>query len=475
MFFTNGLYYAFLIVIFLAYGLIARRAKWRIAFLIAANLFFYAVTGGGALILLLALSLIDFLTARQISKTIKQSRRKFFLALTLVSDIAALSIFKYANFFIDSTVTVLSFLGLSIAPSHLNLVTPIGISFFVFQSIAYVTDVYRKDSEAAASYFDYLAFISFFPTIVAGPILRAKQWLPQVRGPLTFNATTGGQALFLIALGLIKKIAIADYLGANFVDRVFDFPERFSAIENLAAIYGYALQIYTDFSGYSDIAIGSALLLGFTIPANFNAPYMAKDLPEFWRRWHISLSTWLRDYLFFSFAGRRVRNALVLYGGLLLTMLIGGLWHGSTWNFVIWGALHGIGLVLVRALANLRKRFRIAANDSPLRRSLGVFITFHFVCFAWVFFRAETFAQASAVLSQLASFTTDISNLVWPVALLIVIGLAAHPVPDRLMELLRNGFIRLPAMAQASLLFALALGLYLVASTDVVPFVYSRF
>jgi alginate O-acetyltransferase complex protein AlgI len=475
MFFTNGTYYIFLILIFFAFWLIAYRAKWRIAFLIAANLFFYILTGGYALIGLLAISLLDFSNARMMVRATTQRRRKIFLLLSLITNLGALCFFKYTNFFIDSTASLLSILNLPITPWHLNILAPVGISFFVFQSIAYVVDVYRKDTEPARNYFEYLAFIAFFPTIVAGPILRARQLLPQLRGHLTLDAETGGRALFLIAIGLIKKIAIADYLGANFVDRVFDFPERFSALEVLAATYGYALQIYTDFSGYSDVAIGSALLLGFTLPANFNAPYTAKDLPEFWRRWHISLSTWLRDYVFFSFAGRRARNTNLLYCGLVVTMLAGGLWHGASANFVLWGALHGVGLVIVRLIANLRKRFNIPMRNSLLSRAFSVFVTFHFACFAWIFFRAENFAQAIAALRQLATFTTDSSNLALPVVLLIVIGFLAHWIPERVFEIARDRFVRLPAIAQASALFALAFGLYLVASSDFVPFVYSRF
>jgi alginate O-acetyltransferase complex protein AlgI len=475
MFFTNATYYIFLIIIFFAFWLIAYHAKWRIAFLVIANLFFYLMTGGRALVWLVAISLLDFTNTRMIARASTQGRRKIFLLLSLVTNIGALCYFKYANFFIDSTANALSMLHLPVTSFHLNTLAPIGISFFVFQSIAYVVDVYRKDSEPADSYFEYLAFIAFFPTIVAGPILRARQLLPQLRGYVTLDAETGGRALFLIAIGLIKKIAIADYLGANFVDRVFDFPERFSGLEVLAATYGYALQIYADFSGYSDVAIGSALLLGFTLPANFNAPYLSKDLPEFWRRWHISLSTWLRDYVFFSFAGRRARNTNLLYCGLVLTMLAGGLWHGASTNFVLWGALHGVGLVLVRVIANLRKRFNFLPGNSFLSRAFGIFITFHFVCFAWIFFRAENFAQATAMLRQLTTFTTDTSNLALPVVLMIVLGLLAHWIPESMFETARNQFIRLPAMVQASALFALAFGLYLVGSSDFVPFVYSRF
>jgi D-alanyl-lipoteichoic acid acyltransferase DltB (MBOAT superfamily) len=356
-----------------------------------------------------------------------------------------------------------------------NIVAPIGISFFVFQSLAYVIDVYRKDTEPARSYADYLAFVSFFPTIVAGPILRAKHLLPQLRAQLMLDSATGGQALFLIAIGLIKKIAIADYLSANLVERVFDFPERFSSLEVLAGIYGYGLQIYADFSGYSDIAIGSAMLLGFALPVNFNAPYRALDLPEFWRRWHISLSTWLRDYVFFAIAGPRARNSMALYGGLVVTMFVGGLWHGPAWTFVLWGLLHGVGLVAVRAWASLRKRLGLTKRNSRRSRLASVVITFHFVCFAWIFFRAETVDRAIAVLSQLLTFTLDTSNLALPLVLIMGLGFIAHWIPDGWFEIARNGFVRLPAPVQACTLFALALGLYVVASSDVAPFIYSRF
>jgi D-alanyl-lipoteichoic acid acyltransferase DltB (MBOAT superfamily) len=401
--------------------------------------------------------------------------RRLLLTVSLAIDVGALCVFKYANFFIESIAGAASSFGVSMSPAHFNIIAPVGISFFVFQSIAYVIDVYRKDVEPEENYAYYLAFVSFFPTIVAGPILRVRQLLPQLRNQITLDAAMGGQALFLIAIGLIKKFAIADYLSANLVDRVFDFPERFSSLEVLAAIYGYALEIYADFSGYSDIAIGSAMLFGIRLPANFNAPYRAIDLPDFWRRWHISLSTWLRDYVFFAIVGKRARRTAALYVGLVVTMLVGGLWHGPTWNFILWGLLHGTGLVAVRVFANGRKRFGFIKHNNPYSRALAIFITFQFVCFTWIFFRAETLERALAMLRQLTAFHTDTANLAAPVVLIIVFGFAAHFLPDRSWESLQKGFIRLPALAQACLLFALAIGLYFVASSDVVPFIYSRF
>lgn len=475
MLFTNGVYFVFLIAAFFVYWMIARRAGWRIMFLALASCFIYWQGAGRALLLLVAVSAIDYSITRLMARSETKRSRKLLLTTSLVIDIGALCVFKYANFFIESVASAASSFGVSISPAPVNIIAPIGISFFIFQSVAYVIDVYRKDVEPAGSYADYLAFVSFFPTIVAGPILRARQLLPQLRKPVTLDPGMGGQALFLIAIGLIKKFAIADYLSANLVDRVFDFPERFSSPEVLAAIYGYALEIYADFSGYSDIAIGSAMLFGFRLPANFDAPYAAVDLPDFWRRWHISLSTWLRDYVFFAFVGKRARKTSVLYCGLIVTMVVGGLWHGPTWTFVLWGLLHGTGLVVVRAFANWRKRFGFVKRNNAWSRAIGIFITFQFVCLAWVFFRAETLERAFALLRQLTALQMDTANLAAPVVLIIALGFAAHFLPDRSWQSLQKGFIRLPALAQACLLFALAIGLYFVASSDVVPFIYSRF
>ncbi len=475
MLFTNGTYYVFLIAVFFAYWAIAKRVRLRIVFLLFVSCLFYLAIGGRPLLLLLAISAIDFTTTRLMNRYDDRTSRRRFLLASLTIDISVLCVFKYANFFIESASTAASPFGFALSSWRPNIVAPIGISFFIFQSLAYVIDVYRKDTEPARSYADYLAFVSFFPTIVAGPILRAKHLLPQLRARLALDSATGGQALFLIALGLIKKIAIADYLSANLVDRVFDFPERFSSLEVLAAIYGYALQIYADFSGYSDIAIGSAMLLGFKMPVNFNAPYRAVDLPDFWRRWHISLSTWLRDYVFFAISGPRARNVTVLYCGLVVTMLVGGLWHGAAWTFVLWGLLHGVGLAATRAWAGVRKRLGITKHNTRWARLASTVITFHFVCFAWIFFRADTVSGAVGVLRQLLTLSIDTSNLGLSLALFIMGGLAAQWLPDGLFRIALNGFVRLPAPAQACVLFVLALGLYSVASSDVVPFIYSRF
>ncbi len=469
MLFTQGNYFLFLLLAFFAYWLIAARVSWRIVFLVATSYGFYLASGWQSVVLLFAVSTIDYCTTRLMRTTNSPRTRKLLLAVSLTTDVGVLCVFKYANFFLGNTAQLFGWH----APA-LRLLVPLGLSFFIFQSLAYVIDSYRRTAEPARSYLEYLAFIAFFPTLVAGPILRASQFLPQLRQPLTLTAEQGGQALALIALGLLKKIAVADYLSVNLVERVFDFPERYSSLEVLIGVYGYALQIYADFSGYSDIAIGSALLLGFALPENFNAPYRAVDLPDFWRRWHISLSTWLRDYVFFSLAGARVRNVKMLYAASLLTMLIGGLWHGAAWTFVIWGLLHGLGLVVVRWWQT-QKTFAQTFRASRWATVISIFITFHFVCLTWIFFRAETLAQALSIIRQIGRGSVDFTNLNAPLLILIAGGLLMHWLPQELWTTTQRGFTRLPALAQALLLFGLSLGLYAVASSDVAPFIYTRF
>ncbi len=464
MSFTSTTYFIFLITAFFAFWL--TKPNWRVGLLFIASCFFYVQAGYKPLLVLLLIATSDFFLSRWIYRSENQATRKLLLSASLVIDVGALCFFKYANFLLGSA---------GINNKFQTLIVPLGLSFFIFQSIAYVVDIYRKTTEPARKLLEYFSFVMFFPSIAAGPINRAKQLLPQFRNSEELTAEQGGQALFLIAIGLIKKIAIADYLRTNFVDRVFDFPERFSSLEMLAAIYGYAVQIYADFSGYSDVAIGSALLLGIALPLNFNAPYRAQDLPEFWRRWHISLSTWLRDYVFFSITGLRQRSTALLYVGLIATMLIGGLWHGAAWTFVIWGLLHGIGLAAVRAVETLRKKINWQIPNNRWTNVIAVFVTFHFVCATWIFFRAETFQQALEVFRSLGNFTANAANLPTPILLIIAITFASQWIPENWWSKLRGSFIWLPAPAQAVLLAGLAMGLYLIASSDVVPFIYARF
>jgi D-alanyl-lipoteichoic acid acyltransferase DltB (MBOAT superfamily) len=337
--------------------------------------------------------------------------------------------------------------------------------------MSYVIDVYRRDIEPHPSYLEYLTFVAFFPHLVAGPIVRPRDLLPQLAAPATFRPELGSEALFLIALGLLKKVAIGDYLALNLVDRVFQAPGQYSALECYAAVVGYSLQIYCDFSGYTDIAIGSALLLGIRFPPNFAAPYTAVDLIDFWRRWHISLSTWLRDYLYVPLGGNR-RGPARTYANLMITMLLGGLWHGANWTFVVWGGLHGAGLALNRVL---RDRFDVNLGRKLWTRVLGVVLTFHFVAFAWIFFRSNSFDAARAFLARLSSLTTYHSNLDARVLAVLGVGLAAHFVPRRWYDEAKTTFGELPAAAQAVLLFSALVVLRTMARAEAVPFVYFQF
>ncbi len=476
----------------------ARMGLGRAVFLLVLSYYFYASWNWRYLPLIFGSSTVDFFLARAIAREERPRARRVMLAVTVALNLGFLGFFKYWNFALENARLVVGLLGGATTPSAGEalrvLLPPVGISFFTFESMSYVVDVYRRELEPHRSYLRYLLFVAFFPHLVAGPIVRPRDLLPQLERPPLLTRVMGGEALFLIAVGLLKKLVISDQLALNLVDRVFERPESFSAVEVLAGVYGYAAQIYCDFSGYTDIAIGSALLLGVRFPRNFDAPYQAQNLADFWRRWHISLSTWLRDYLYIPLGGRR-GAPWTTYRNLMITMVLGGLWHGASWTFVFWGFLHGLGLGVTRAWERAQQRrhrapraassaYR-AADEPPAKeerppaslagRVLGTVLTFHYVCLAWIFFRAPTFKQALLVLQQIATRTTFHPNLPPLVLWLLAIGLGSHYVPRGAYQKAQRLFIELPAPAQGALLFAVAVVLHEAASTVSVPFVYFQF
>jgi D-alanyl-lipoteichoic acid acyltransferase DltB (MBOAT superfamily) len=309
--------------------------------------------------------------------------------------------------------------------------------------------------------------------VIAGPLVRAKELLPQFKKPATLISEDGGRAIFLIVLGLTKKIAIANFLANNLVDRVFDQPQLYSSVETLAAIYAYSLQIYCDFSGYTDIAIGSAMLLGFKLPDNFNSPYRAHSLVDFWRRWHITLSDWLRDYVFVSLGGLRKRR-INLYRNLVLTMLIAGLWHGAAWTFVLWGGFHGLGLSVNHWWEAHRRERRRKPSQQWWIQLACLAATFNFVSLGWVLFRAGSLRQTGEVVRRLGSMQFTTGNLATPVVVVLALGYVAHWVPRSALEKIYSGWNWLPSPAQAIVILSVALGLYFVSSTDV-QFIYGNF
>ena len=445
----------------------------RLIFILGASYVFYAHWDYRFLPLIFGSSTIDWLLGNAIHRAKTPGSRKSWLIGTVFVNLGILAIFKYYNFGIDSAVTALGALGVEVPRRTLDVALPIGISFFTFESMSYVIDVYRGHIKPQKSYVEYLAFVAFFPHLVAGPIVRPRDnLLPQLAGPARWNPKEGSEGLFLIAIGLIKKVAIGDYLAVNLVDRVFDAPIQYSALENYSAVLGYAVQIYCDFSGYTDIAIGSALLLGVRFPLNFDSPYKAPNIQDFWRRWHISLSTWLRDYLYIPLGGNR-KSGVRTYVNLMLTMLLGGLWHGAAWTFVVWGGIHGAALAVTRFYQE--KRSSRPASTSLALHVVSVFVTFHVVCVAWIFFRAETFRAAWVMFTQLGSLSTYHPNLSAPVVAVLAVGLCSHYVPERWFQKAQSGFIQMPAPAQAAALFCAAWIVRSMASAEAVPFVYFQF
>lgn len=465
MLLSSSAYFIFLVGVFFLYWPVARIRALGLGVILLANYFFYAKWDLFYLFLIPAASTCDFVIGLGLQRSQSAALRRALVSLSVILNLGILASFKYMPFFLDNYARASG----RTAPEW-QWIFPLGISFYVFQSLTYTIDVYRRDAKATHSYLAYLASVSFFPTTLAGPITRVAALLPQFeKTDRMLSPADGGKAMFLIAAGLTKKLLIADYLADNLVNRVFDFPKLYSATETLIAVYGYALQLYFDFSGYTDIALGSALLLAIKLPPNFNMPYAAESIADFWRRWHISLSNWLRDYLYFSLPGLRSRWKIFTYLNLVVTMLLGGLWHGASWNFVIWGLLHGVGLAVTRAFQGKM------GPEGGWARILRIFLTVNFVCFAWIFFRSPTLEAAGSVLSQIASLTVSFENISPGVVIVLLIAVLAHYCPPKWQGWVSDRFVATPFYAQAAALMLLAIALQYVAATGVAPFIYTKF
>jgi len=550
--FTSKVFWIFFGLVLAVDSFLHKNRVWRHAFLFVASTFFYYKTTGFFFILLVFTAAWDFFVGKRIYVTRGKAKRKAWLAVSVIMNLGVLCYFKYAYFFTDlynatfgANAQVFNIVGHwsnSFFGTHFDvdkIILPIGISFYTFQSISYTVEVYRGELKPVKRFTDFAFFVTFFPQLVAGPIVRATDLIPQLYKQYQLTRHEWGLAIFWILNGLIKKILLADYIAVNFIDRVFVNPVSYTGFENLMAIYGYSLQVYADFSGYTDIAIGVALLMGFHLTKNFNSPYKAVNVSDFWRRWHMSLSGWLRDYLYIPLGGNRkgsvgslilvVMFILIIAGlaqswlvlavsavivaictvlalfvktfsnwlttnlNLMLTMLIGGLWHGASWNFLIWGGLNGLALVFYK----LWKKISPWENKNTwYKRAWAVFLTFSFVTLTRVWFRAgsnnswegldqthdvgDEFWSATVMLKQIFlnmnfSVAPQVLAGYWKVFVVFAIGMIIHWLPSTFKENYRTRFAGLPIWATTLVCFAAIFFMYQVMSSDSQPFIYFQF
>ncbi len=489
MLFNSPIYGAFLLFTYVGFWALRRQSFFRPLFLVVASYVFYFVGTYDAATeqdvplgplgwTLLCVGIIffgsslDFAVGKALGRTENPTKRKALLLASVVYYLGVLSVFKYFNFAADSVATIASWVGVPLSPTHLRLVLPFGISFFTFETMSYTIDVYRRELPPADRYLDYLLFVCFFPHLVAGPIVRPSSMLPQLAAEPTASDAQKAEGLFLIATGLLKKVVIGDTLGLNLVNRVFDNPERYSSLEVLVGVYAYAIKIYADFSGYSDVAIGSAKLFGYELPRNFDAPYTSADLQEFWRRWHISLSSWLRDYLYIPLGGNRHGPART-YTALMVTMLLGGLWHGASWAFVVWGGLHGLYLGVERALRGRFSQYR----PGPLMLLLIALLTYALINITWVFFRAHGFDKALLVLKGmfgLNAAAVPILPTVHLVMVTLIVGSIVFAHWQMRGQTLESAVARSPALLLSGLLGVMAF-LIVIAQGTGNAFIYFQF
>ncbi len=476
MIFSSGIFLMLFLGFTFIYMLLQRRTTARLVFVTLFSYYFYYKSSGLYFLLLVFVTCSDFLIGRAIHKTRKENdcHARWLVVTSIAIDLALLGYFKYTNFF---GATWAAIMGGNFQPYDIFL--PVGISFFTFQSLSYTIDIYRGNIKPLNHLLDYAFYVSFFPQLVAGPIVRARDFVPQIRQPLQITNRMMGMGVYLIVIGLFKKAVISDYISLNYVDRIFDNPHLYSGIENLLGIYGYALQIYCDFSGYSDMAIGIALLLGFHFPVNFNAPYRSTSVTEFWHRWHISLSTWLKDYLYISLGGNR-RGKVRQYINLFLTMLLGGLWHGASMNFVVWGAMHGMALGVHKFFSQQLLHRNRHHQSSGWRKAGGILITFHFVCFAWIFFRNSTFSGSWAMIEKV--FTDFHPELLWTVIVgykevfaLMLFGFVSHYLPDPWQDRIIGALSKCNVVIHALVITAVIYIVIQVKSSEIQPFIYFQF
>lgn len=431
--FNNGFFIFYFATFITLYYQFRNNYKVRTWLFCAFSLFFFYKSAGIYVLLVIASAIADYFIGNLIYEVPSKQSKKILLGVGLIFNIGLLIYFKYFNFIIN---TYNDFAGHKTQP--LKVITLVGISFYTFESISYMVDVYYRKILPARRFADYLLFLSFFPKLVMGPIVRAADFLPQIAKPYTVTNDDFAKGFYLIINGLIKKLIISDFIYSNFVGYVFDEPQRFTGLECLFAAYGFAVVIYCDFSGYTNIAIGLAKWLGFNIPDNFNLPYTSTNITDFWKRWHISLSSWLKDYLYIPLGGNR-KGTVRKYVNLIITMLIGGLWHGANFTFIIWGLMHGCALAVHKLWQTKSNLVLQGFKKSKLYNFLAWFVTFQFVCIGWIFFKAKDVDTAKAIFSQIkkqfaANTFTQFFQHYYLVVIMIVVGLLIQFIPQKISD-----------------------------------------
>ena len=533
--FTQVFFWCFFLLLLIGYAFVYKKGPLKIIYLLAFSLFFYFKTSGVFIVLLLFTICSDYLLAKLIHRFNQKRAATFFLSLSVIINLTLLSYFKYAYFFVDSfnaiTGAHMPFINhFAIFSNHFfsshfsvdKLILPVGISFFTFQSLSYTIDIYRQKVQPVKSITDYGFFVCFFPHLVAGPIVKAHDFIDQIYLPYQLSKKEFGIALFWILNGFIKKI-VADYLAVNFIDRIFDNPNFYSGIETTFGIFAYSLQIYMDFSGYTDMAIGLALILGYRLKKNFNSPYKATSTSEFWKRWHISLSSWLQEYLYIPLGGNRngtigsylaiailcaflvllagkiwliyvmlglalilivlallsskIKKAINTNINLMVTMLLGGLWHGSSWLFIIWGGLNGLGLI-VHKLWKKISPFNETENYGV--KFLLMLVTLTFISFTRIFFRSDSMEIVSGIFDRLLNhyapelFLQVLKSYPYVLALM-ALGYLIHWIPESAKEKYRTNFAQLPLWVMGIVTIIVVFVMYQLMSGEMQPFIYFQF
>ncbi len=473
--FNSAFFLYFLGVFVLCYQLVYKNKLHRVLLFTIFSLFFFYKACGVYVFLVIISAIVDFTISNKIYLERNAAKKKLLLIFSICINLGLLFYFKYTDFFIEIINNIND--G-EIEP--LNLILPIGISFYTFENLSYTIDVYRGQFKPVKSFWDYLFFLSFFPKLVMGPIVRASDFIPQISKAYKITASDFAKGFFLIVGGLFKKVIISDFIYVNFVQYIFDDPGRHTGLECLLAVYGYAMVIYCDFSGYSDMAIGLAKWMGFEININFLSPYQSASITEFWRRWHISLSSWLRDYLYIPLGGNRKGKAHQ-YANLMITMLIGGLWHGANWTFIVWGGLHGLALAFHKFKKDHIHNIWNFPNVKWIHSKwFNTLLTFHFVCFGWIFFKANTFDDAFKMIAQIVTnFDFGSIGLIYQnykyVLWMMALGYALHFVPDSIESRVNPYLSKLSPVYYALLLSGFIWLLIQIKTAEVMMPIYLQF